>query len=47
VIRALAALLLAQGLEPIGSRPAEVTQRTVAGLKRMSEVVKRAGIQAE
>ena len=39
--------LIAQGLEPIGSRPEEVTQRTVAGLKRMSEVVKRAGIQAE
>ena len=39
--------LIAQGLEPIGSRPEEVTQRTLAGLKRMSEVVKRAGIQAE
>ena len=39
--------LVAQGLEPIGSRPEEVTQRTLAGLKRMSEIVKRAGIQAE
>ena len=39
--------LLALGLEPIGSPPEQVTQRTQAGLKRMSEVVKRAGIQAE
>ena len=39
--------LVAQGLEPIGSPPEQVTQRTLAGLKRMSEVVKRAGIQAE
>jgi len=39
--------LIAQGLEPIGSPPEEVTRRTLAGLKRMSEVVKRAGIQAE
>ena len=39
--------LIAQGLEPIGSAPEEVTRRTLAGLKRMSEVVKRAGIQAE
>ncbi len=35
------------GLEPIGSPPEQVTQRTLAGLKRMGEVVKRAGIQAE
>ena len=39
--------LIAQGLEPIGSPPEQVTQRTQAGLKRMSEIVKRAGIQAE
>jgi tripartite-type tricarboxylate transporter receptor subunit TctC len=39
--------LIAQGLEPIGSPPEQVTQRTQAGLKRMGEVVKRAGITAE
>ena len=39
--------LIAQGLEPVGSPPEQVTQRTQAGLKRMSEVVKRAGIQAD
>jgi tripartite-type tricarboxylate transporter receptor subunit TctC len=35
------------GLEPIGSPPEQVTQRTEAGLKRMGEVVKRAGITME
>ena len=39
--------LVAQGLEPIGSPPEKVTQWTQDGLKRMSAVVKRAGIQAE
>ena len=39
--------LIAQGLEPIGSAPEQVVQRTQAGLKRMGEIVKRAGIQAE
>ena len=39
--------LVALGLEPIGSPPEAVTQRTQSGLKRMSEIVKRAGIQAD
>lgn len=52
VLKAIAApdvreKLIAQGLEPIGSPPEEVLSRTQAGLKRMSEIVKRAGIQAE
>ena len=39
--------LVSQGFEPIGSAPETVTQWTRDGLKRMSEVVKRAGITAE
>jgi len=39
--------LIAIGLEPIGSPPEQVTQWTAAGLKRMDEVVKRAGITME
>jgi tripartite-type tricarboxylate transporter receptor subunit TctC len=39
--------LIAQGLDPIGSPPEAVTQRTQEGLKRMSAVVKRAGITAD
>jgi tripartite-type tricarboxylate transporter receptor subunit TctC len=39
--------LIAQGLEPIGSPPAIVTQWTQAGLERMRDIVKRANIQAE
>jgi tripartite-type tricarboxylate transporter receptor subunit TctC len=39
--------LVAQGLEPVGSRPETVTQWTQDGLKRMAGIVKRAGIQAE
>jgi len=39
--------LIAQGLEPIGSPPETVTQRTQDGLKRMSAIVKRAGITAD
>jgi len=39
--------LIAIGLEPIGSLPEQVTQWTDAGLKRMGEVVKRAGITME
>jgi len=39
--------LIAIGLEPIGSPPEQVTQWTDAGLKRMGEVVKRAGITME
>ena len=39
--------LVAQGLEPIGSPPETVTQWTQAGLKRMSDIVKRAGIEAD
>ena len=39
--------LIAQGLEPIGSPPAMVTQWTQDGLKRMSDIVQRAKIQAE
>jgi tripartite-type tricarboxylate transporter receptor subunit TctC len=39
--------LIAQGLEPIGSPPEAVTQRTQDGLKRMSAIVKRAGITAD
>ena len=37
----------ASGDEPIGSPPEAVTQRTQEGLKRMSAVVKRAGISAD
>jgi tripartite-type tricarboxylate transporter receptor subunit TctC len=39
--------LVTQGLEPIGSPPAQVTQRTQAGLARMATLVKRAGIKAD
>ncbi len=39
--------LIAQGLEPIGSPPATVTQWTQDGLKRMRDIVQRAKIQAE
>ncbi len=39
--------LVAQGLEPLGSRPEMVTQWTEAGLKRMGEIVKRAGIRLD
>jgi len=39
--------LVAIGLEPVGSPPEQVTQWTHAGLKRMGEVVKRAGITME
>ena len=39
--------LIAQGLEPIGSRPEVVTQWTQAGLTRMRDIVQRAKIQAE
>src|SRR5258706_13945891 len=39
--------LIAQGLEPIGSKPETVTQWTQDGLKRMRDIVKRANIQAE
>lgn len=39
--------LIGIGLEPIGSPPEQVTQWTDAGLKRMGEVVKRAGITME
>jgi tripartite-type tricarboxylate transporter receptor subunit TctC len=39
--------LIAIGLEPIGSPPEQVTQWTDAGLKRMGEVVRRAGITME
>jgi tripartite-type tricarboxylate transporter receptor subunit TctC len=39
--------LIAQGLEPIGSRPEVVTQWTQDGLKRMRDIVQRAKIQAE
>ena len=38
--------LIAQGLEPIGSPPEQVTQWTQAGLARMSGIVRRAGIKA-
>ncbi len=37
--------LIAQGLDPIGSPPEQVTQWTQAGLARMSRIVKRAGIK--
>ncbi len=52
VVKALAApdvreKLIAQGLEPIGSPPEMVTQWTQDGLKRMRDIVNRAGIQAE
>lgn len=39
--------LIAQGLEPIGSPPEQVTRWTQAGLARMSQIVKRAGIKGE
>jgi len=39
--------LIAQGLEPIGSPPEQVTQWTEAGLKRMHDIVKRAAITGE
>jgi len=39
--------LVAQGLEPIGSPPATVTQWTQDGLARMRDIVQRAKIQAE
>ena len=39
--------LVALGLEPIGSQPEKVTQWTQDGLKRMSAIVKRAGITAD
>jgi tripartite-type tricarboxylate transporter receptor subunit TctC len=39
--------LIAQGLEPLGSPPGMVTQWTQDGLKRMRDIVNRAGIQAE
>jgi tripartite-type tricarboxylate transporter receptor subunit TctC len=39
--------LIAQGLEPIGSKPELVTQWTQDGLKRMHDIVQRAKIQAE
>jgi tripartite-type tricarboxylate transporter receptor subunit TctC len=39
--------LVAQGLEPVGSPPEQVTQWTQAGLARMSEIVKRAGIKGD
>jgi tripartite-type tricarboxylate transporter receptor subunit TctC len=39
--------LIAQGLEPIGSKPEVVTQWTQDGLKRMRDIVQRAKIQAE
>ena len=38
--------LVTQGLDPIGSPPEQVTQWTQAGLKRMGQIVKRAGITA-
>ena len=39
--------LIAQGLDPIGSEPALVTQWTQDGLKRMAVVAKRAGLKAQ
>ncbi|HET7766067.1 MAG TPA: tripartite tricarboxylate transporter substrate binding protein [Burkholderiales bacterium] len=39
--------LIAQGLEPIGSKPEVVTQWTRDGLMRMHDIVQRAKIQAE
>lgn len=39
--------LIAQGLDPIGSPPEAVTQRTQDGLKRMAALVKHAGITAD
>jgi len=39
--------LIAQGLEPIGSRPEMVTQWTRDGLARMRDIVQRAKIQPE
>jgi tripartite-type tricarboxylate transporter receptor subunit TctC len=39
--------LIAQGLEPIGSKPELLTQWTQDGLKRMRDIVQHAKIQAE
>lgn len=39
--------LIDQALEPIGSKPAQVTEWTQAGLKRMRSIIDRAGIRAE
>ncbi len=39
--------LIAQGLEPIGSPPGEVTQWTQAGLERMRGIIKRADIKGD
>ncbi|MGQ0655025.1 MAG: Bug family tripartite tricarboxylate transporter substrate binding protein [Betaproteobacteria bacterium] len=39
--------LIAQGLEPIGSKPAVATEWIQAGLKRTRSVIDRAGIGAE
>ena len=39
--------LIAQGLEPVGSKPEVVTQWTRDGLARMHDIVQRANIQAE
>ena len=39
--------LIAQGLEPVGSKPETVAQWTRDGLKRMHDIVQRAKIQAE
>jgi tripartite-type tricarboxylate transporter receptor subunit TctC len=39
--------LVAQGFEPIGSQPQQVTQWTEAGLRRMSDLTKRAGIRLD
>ena len=39
--------LIAQGLEPVGSPPEQVTEWTKAGLARMSDIVKRAGIKGD
>jgi tripartite-type tricarboxylate transporter receptor subunit TctC len=39
--------LVAQGLEPIGSPPEQVTQWTQAGLARMREIVRRADIKGD
>ncbi|HTO48038.1 MAG TPA: tripartite tricarboxylate transporter substrate binding protein, partial [Burkholderiales bacterium] len=39
--------LIAQGLEPVGSPPEQVTQWTQTGLARMSGIIKRADIKGE
>ena len=39
--------LIAQGLEPIGSKPEVITQWTQDGLKRKHDIVQRAKIQSE